>query len=282
VSSSRHSRRPGRVRGPSSPEQSELPPIRKSLGQHFLNDGRALGRIVDALQLSGEETVLEIGPGRGALTQRLVPLAKRLVLIEYDRKLAEILRGRYAETPSVEVVESDVLQTELGALARGPYVLVGNVPYYIVTPILFHALVRPRPDRAVYLVQREVADRLAASPGSKAYGALSVNVQSVARAELIAKVPAGAFHPPPRVESAIVRVTPRPDPVIEPGEEAAFRAFVQAAFGMRRKQMRRVLRSIAAIDAEQADAILAAAGIDPEARPETLDPGAFAKLLRAL
>ncbi|HVZ76756.1 MAG TPA: 16S rRNA (adenine(1518)-N(6)/adenine(1519)-N(6))-dimethyltransferase RsmA [Gemmatimonadaceae bacterium] len=259
-----------------------LPPVRKSLGQHFLADSRALSRIVDALQLTGQETVLEIGPGRGALTDLLVPRAARLVLIEYDRALAALLRDRYAAMPSVEVVEADVLQVNLAALAGGPYVLVGNVPYYITTPILFHALVEPRPARAVYLVQREVAERLAASPGTSEYGALSVNVQAVARVEMIAKVPAGAFRPPPKVDSAIVRVTPRPDPVVTPAEEARYRSLVQGAFGMRRKQMRRVTRTLASLDAERAEDVLRRAGIGAEVRPETLSPAEFASLLRAL
>src|SRR5262249_48387107 len=139
-----------------------LPPIRKSLGQHFLNDPRILQRIVDALELSGEETVVEIGPGRGSLTALLAPAAKRLVLIEDDRMIAARLREQYAASPSVTVVEADVLTVNLGEVAGGPYLLVGNVPYYITTPILFHALEPPRPDRAVYLMQREVADRIVA------------------------------------------------------------------------------------------------------------------------
>ncbi len=268
--------------GPLRRDRAGFPPVRKSLGQHFLNDPRALGRIVDALQLTGVETVLEIGPGRGALSERLVPLAGRLVLIEYDRALADLLRQRYAGVPAVEVVQADVLTADLGALAGGPYVLVGNVPYYITTPILFHALERPRPERAVYLVQREVADRLAAPPGSRVYGALSVNVQAVAIPEFIAPVPAGAFKPPPKVESAIVRIVPREPPAVTAGEEAGFRKLVQDVFGMRRKQMRRILRSVAALDAERAETVLRAVGIDPEARPETLSPDAFASLLRAL
>ena len=268
--------------GPPRRDRAGFPPVRKSLGQHFLNDTRALARIVDALQLTGVETVLEIGPGRGALTERLVPHARRLVLIEYDRALADLLRQRYAAVPTVEVVEADVLSTDLGALAGGPYVLVGNVPYYITTPILFHALERPRPERAVYLVQREVADRLVAAPGSRVYGALSVNVQAVAIPEFIAAVPAGAFRPPPKVESAIVRIVPREPPAVTADEETRFRKLVQEVFGMRRKQMRRIVRSVAALDAEGAEAVLRAAGIDPEARPETLSPDAFAALLRAL
>jgi 16S rRNA (adenine1518-N6/adenine1519-N6)-dimethyltransferase len=257
-----------------------FPPIRKSLGQHFLSDTRILGRIADALELEPSDTVLEIGPGRGALTDLLIPRAKRVVAIEYDRALAELLREKYASAPNVDVIEANVLTADFAALAAGPYTLVGNVPYYITTPILFKALERPRPDRAVYLVQREVADRLAASPGSREYGALSVNVQAFARVERIARVPAGAFHPPPRVDSAVVRVTPLVEQVVRPDEEPGFRAMVQAAFGMRRKQLRRVLRGLFALSAEEAEARLESAGIDPRARPETLSPEKFALLLR--
>jgi 16S rRNA (adenine1518-N6/adenine1519-N6)-dimethyltransferase len=257
------------------------PPIRKSLGQHFLNDRRILQRIVDGLELRGGETVIEIGPGRGSLTELLVPVAHRLVLIEYDRALAAQLRARYASSLSVSVIEADVLTVDLGAVAGGAYSVVGNVPYYITTPILFHALQAPRPERAVYLVQREVADRIVAAPGSDEYGALSVNVQAVALARLLFRVAPGSFVPPPKVESAAVRIEPRPDPVITPAEETTFRRFVRDAFGMRRKQMRRVLREVLAIGAEQASAMLASSGIDPAARPETLSPEDFARVVRA-
>ncbi len=257
------------------------PPIRKSLGQHFLNDRRILERIADALDLTGNETVLEIGPGRGSLSDVLLPRAKRLVLIEYDRALAALLRERYATTPSVEVIEADVLTVDLGKVADGDFRLVGNVPYYITTPILFHALEPPRPTRAVYLVQREVADRIVASPNSKEYGALTVNVQAVAIPRMLFRVAPGSFQPPPKVESAVVRIDPRPDPVVTSSEETPFRRFVQEAFGMRRKQMRRILRSIWNLNAEAADEVLAGAGIDPSARPETLSPADFARLLRS-
>jgi len=258
-----------------------FPPTRKSLGQHFLSDRRILGRIADALQLKGGETVLEIGPGRGALTDILAERAGRLIAIEYDRALADLLRQRYAKRGNVLIAEADVLEVSLGELAAGPYVLVGNVPYYITTPILFHALVPPRAERAVYLVQREVADRLAASPGSKEYGGLTVNVAAVAKAETLFRVPAGAFSPPPKVESAVVRITPLATPLVQPAEEKTLRTLVQNAFGMRRKQMRRVVRSLLALDAPAADALLAAAHIDPEVRPETLSPEQFVALLRA-
>ncbi len=262
-------------------DRAGFPPTRKSLGQHFLTDRRILSRIADALHLDGGETVLEIGPGRGALTDILVERAGRLIAIEYDRALAEMLRQRYARRNNVLIAEADVLAVSLGELAAGPYVLVGNVPYYITTPILFHALVPPRAERSVYLVQKEVADRLSAAPGTKEYGGLTVNVAAVARAETLFKVPAGAFSPPPKVDSAVVRITPLATPLISLEEERAYRLLVQGAFGMRRKQMRRVLRSLYGIDAVAADAILGATGIDPEVRPETLTPEQFARLLRA-
>jgi 16S rRNA (adenine1518-N6/adenine1519-N6)-dimethyltransferase len=258
------------------------PPIRKNLGQHFLNDRRILQRLVDALEISGGETVIEIGPGRGSLTALLAPRATRLVLIEYDRALAARLRAQYESSPNVSVIEADVLTVNLGEAAGGtPYRLIGNVPYYITTPILFHALEHPRPTRAVYLVQREVAERIVAAPGSGEYGALSANVQATSTAKLLFRVAAGAVNPPPKVESAAVSIEPRADPVVSPDEETAYRRFVLDAFGMRRKQLRRVIRSTWQISAERAEVALAAAGIEPTARPETLSPEQFAALLRA-
>jgi len=256
-----------------------VPPIRKSLGQHFLTDRRILQRIVDALEIAPGETVIEIGPGRGSLTDLLAPRASRLVLVEYDRALADLLRKKYESTPSVSVVEADILEVHLGDLGAGSYKLIGNVPYYITTPILFRALEPPRATRAVFLVQREVADRIVASPGSKEYGALSVNVQAVARAAQVFRVAPGAFHPPPKVESAVIRIDPRDDPVIGAEDEAKFSRFVQAAFGMRRKQMKRVLRSVLNLSPEQAESALLTAHIDPTARPETLSPADFARVL---
>jgi len=255
------------------------PPVRKSLGQHFLSDPRILGRIVDALGPHPDETVVEIGPGRGGLTELLRHRAKRVIAIEVDRALAGMLRDKYAGT-NVEIVEADVLETSLHALVGGDFALVGNVPYYITTPILFHALERPRASRLVFLVQREVADRMAAKPGNKEYGALSVNLQALATVESVFRVPAGAFQPPPKVESAVVRVVPVARPAIEASEEERFKAAVQGMFGMRRKQMRRVVRSLFNLDVERADDVLQRAEIDPEARPETLAPADFARLLR--
>jgi 16S rRNA (adenine1518-N6/adenine1519-N6)-dimethyltransferase len=265
------------------PDRPDLPRPRKRLGQHFLVDRTALERIADALGPTREDTVVEIGPGRGALTDLLSARAKRVVAIELDRDLVPYLRARYREAGNVEVIERDVLELTLAEVAGGgDFLLAGNVPYYITTPILFHALAPPRPARAVYLVQREVAERVVAPPGSRTYGALSVNVQGFAHAELVGRVPAGAFRPPPAVESAILRVTPREEAVVPPSLEPAFRALVQEAFGLRRKQMRRVVRTVASLDPDRADIALVAAGIDPESRPETLAPEDFARLLTQL
>jgi len=262
--------------------RDRLPRPRKRLGQHFLVDRTALERIADALAPTKNDIVVEIGPGRGALTDLLSERAKRVVAIELDRDLVPYLRARYALAGNVEVIERDVLQLRLADVAGDEFLLAGNVPYYITTPILFHALEPPRPTRAVYLVQREVAERVVAPPGSRTYGALSVNVQGFARAELVGRVPAGAFRPPPAVESAILRVTPRADAVVPTSLEADFRSLVQEAFGLRRKQMRRVVRTVARLDADSADRVLRSAEIDPEVRPETLSPDEFARLLHAL
>lgn len=255
---------------------------RKRLGQHFLTDPQILDRIVRALALTGSETVVEIGAGHGALTGRLVPHCGRLIAIELDRDLAPRLRERFSAEPRVTVVESDVLDVSLAELAGGPYSVIGNVPYYITTPILFHALHHPWPVRAVFLVQREVAERLRAEPGGSEYGALSVNVQAVARVENLFRIAPGAFNPPPTVDSAVVRITPRADAVVAPEEEEAFRRFVQTVFAQRRKQLRTIVRSLTQIGADEATAILSACGIVPEARPETLPAARFAQLWRTV
>lgn len=262
--------------------QPRLPPPRKRLGQHFLTDTRALDKIADALDITQSDTVIEIGPGRGALTDRLAARAGRLITIEVDKLLVPILRARYTAQTHVSVIESDVLELALGDVAGGPYLLAGNVPYYITTPIIFHAMTRPRPDRAVFLVQKEVADRATASPGSKEYGALSVNLQALATVTIRGTVKPSAFNPPPSVDSAIVHFVPRSDPVIGAEDEAAFRKLVIASFGLRRKQLRRVVRTVRGLSAEDAETALNAAGLDPEARPETLSALQFARLLYAL
>jgi 16S rRNA (adenine1518-N6/adenine1519-N6)-dimethyltransferase len=261
------------------------PPRLKRFGQHFLADERIVERIADSLEITPGDTVVEIGPGRGVLTDRLVQRVGahgRVVAIELDRALAGLLRERYAQNNNVQIIERDVLQVDLGEAAGAEYLLAGNVPYYITTPILFHTLRGWIPKRSVFLVQREVAERAAAPPGGRSYGALSVNLQAVAHIESLFDVPPGAFRPPPKVDSAVMRITPLDDAFISPLEREPFQRFTQAVFGLRRKQMTRVLRTILGADAEVTDVLLRTAGIDPTVRPETVSISDFARLFRSV
>lgn len=258
-----------------------LPRPRKRFGQHFLTDRRSLERIVEALAPTPDDTVVEIGPGRGALTELLRARCRRLIAVEIDRDLVQHLRSRYAQDAAIEVVEGDALETDWGALAGPSYLLAGNLPYYITTPLIFRILETPMPRRAVLLVQREVAERLTAEPGSRVYGALSVNVQVTAAVDVVGRVSPGAFQPRPRVDSSIVLLTARIHPSLGRDEEPAFRKFVQAVFGMRRKQLVRVLRELWIPDPAAAAKILSETGLDPTARPETLAPEDFVRLYRA-
>lgn len=276
-----------------SRDAAGFPPTLKRLGQHFLADPVALERIVDALAPTAGDTVVEIGPGRGALTELLLPRVGRLVAVELDRALAGLLEQRYADDPRVAVVERDILKTPLGEIAGDRYLLVGNVPYYITTPILFHTLAGVLPTRAVFLVQREVAERAMAPAGSKTYGALSVNLQVLTEIERMFEIPPGAFRPPPKVDSTVILLRPREVPLISRPEQRAFQQFVQALFGQRRKQLGTILRSLAAgtrsdtaagresRPAANRDAVFAALGIDPSDRPERLTPPQFVALFRA-
>jgi 16S rRNA (adenine1518-N6/adenine1519-N6)-dimethyltransferase len=265
-----------------APRERGQPPVLKKYGQHFLSDERILAAIVDALGPTEADTVVEVGAGRGSLTDILVERSGRVVAVEIDRALAKQLGERYRNKPNVQVVQGDVLETDLHVIGGPDFLLIGNVPYYITTPIVFKALEPPIPRRSVFLVQREVAERMAAKADAEAYGALSVNVAAVANAEQVMTVPAGAFHPPPKVESAVIRLTPRPTPLVNAESLAAFRAFVQAAFGLRRKQMVRVLRTVKALSPERASALLDQAGINPTVRPEVLSPEQFATLFALL
>jgi len=256
------------------------PPVLKRFGQHFLTDRGVLEGIAAAVATNDSDTIIEIGPGRGALTDFLATRPNRLIGIEIDRALAENLRRRYSSNDRVTIIEQDVLDLDLSSLSEGPWVVAGNVPYYITTPILFHVLKPPFPRQAVFLVQREVAQRIVSPPGSKTYGALSANLQAVSRAEILMNVPPRAFTPRPKVHSAVVRMTPRNDPVVEGVEVQRFRTFVQALFGMRRKQLGNSLRSASRLSAEEAAALLRDAGIDQKERAESLSPSQLADLMR--
>lgn len=255
----------------------------RRLGQHFLFDPRILDRIVDAIEPSPDDAVVEIGPGKGSLTERLLPRVGRVVAIEKDRAMAGQLRERWAAESRLTVVEDDALAVDwqVAAGAAG-WKVIGNVPYYITAPLIEKAVTPPEPAVAVYLVQREVADRLVASPGTKTFGSLTVGVRVVASVERLFPVPAGAFRPPPKVHSAVVRLRPLAGPLVEPGERRPFRTFVQALFSRRRKQLGGILRTVWAAEADLVAERLQQEGIDPTLRPENLDVPQFVALFRAV
>ena len=256
-----------------------MPRAKRRLGQHFLSDRRILERIADALDATSHDTVLEIGPGPGGLTEVLAGRVGTLVAIEKD---AELIAGLRATVANATIVEADALEADWHAIAGPDFLVAGNIHYNITSPLIDKALTPPRPRRIVFLVQREVADRVGAAPGSEAYGALSVGVQAVARAERLFTVAAGAFHPRPRVDSAVLRLTPLAAPLVGDAEVAPFRRLVVGLFGFRRKQIGRGLRELTGWSADRVEEALGVAGIDPRVRPETVAPGPFVALLRSL
>jgi 16S rRNA (adenine1518-N6/adenine1519-N6)-dimethyltransferase len=256
-----------------------VPRAKRRLGQHFLSDPRILDRIADALGATPRDTVLEIGPGPGGLTAALAERAGRVVAIEKDAELVPALRERFSR---ITVVEGDALELDWPSLGGPAALVAGNIPYNITSPLIDKALTPPRPSRIVFLVQKEVADRVTAEPGGGTYGALSVGVQAVARAERLFVVPAGAFHPRPKVDSAVLRLTPLDAPLVHDAEVARFRRLVVGLFGYRRKQLGRGVRELTGWAPDRVADVLARAEVDPAARPETLPPAAFVRLLRLL
>ena len=210
------------------------------LGQHFLIKGAILDRIAAAACPAPEELVIEIGPGRGALTEKLLKRADRVLAVELDPWLAGRLRQRFASEPRLEVMQADVLDTDLNQWGRAP--IAGNLPYYIATPILERA-VRSPAARAVFLIQKEVADRLVAHPGQRAYGFLTVQTALFANARKLFEVKPAAFRPPPQVDSAVVLLEPRerPSGLADP---CAFLEFVGHCFRHKRKTIRNNLAEI--------------------------------------
>ncbi|CAN5814638.1 16S rRNA (adenine(1518)-N(6)/adenine(1519)-N(6))-dimethyltransferaseRsmA [soil metagenome] len=262
-----------------------FPRAKRSLGQNFLVDPNIQRRIAEAIRPGPDDEVLEIGPGQGALTQHLAGTVRRLVLVELDDELARRLARQFEDRPDVEVVHADVLDVPLERISADPAGLkvIGNIPYNITTPILFALLERrPRPREIVLMVQREVADRILAPPGSKTYGALAVGVQTVADVERVMNVGKKAFRPVPDVESAVIRVVPHAPPRLTRDEEAALRALTRAAFGQRRKQFQRILRDAYRLTHEDVSRLEGETGLDLQARPETFAPERFVELARVL
>ncbi|QIA26160.1 16S rRNA (adenine(1518)-N(6)/adenine(1519)-N(6))-dimethyltransferase RsmA [Thermaerobacter sp. PB12/4term] len=261
----------------------------RRLGQNFLVDDYWAERIVAAVEPGPDDLVIEVGPGLGALTERLAQRAGRVRAVEVDRRLAAALRERLGHLPNLELVEGDILAVDLDRLvsrrdpAEGPVKLASNLPYAITSPFLVRWLEAPiRWERAVLTLQAEVVDRLVAAPGAAAYGALTVLVAYHARVERLGTVPAGAFWPRPEVDSAVVRLWPHPRPPVAVVDPAALFALVRAAFSQRRKRLANALAAHPAVERAQAEAACRAAGIDPGTRPETVDLEGFARLANQL
>lgn len=252
---------------------------KKSWGQNFLGDARSLGAIAEACSLGPGETVVELGAGLGHLTRRLAATGANVVAVERDRELVPILEKELA-LPNVRIVAANAAELTFAEVAgTRPVAVVGNLPYHLTSPILFEVL-RQRADisKAIFLVQREVAERVSAPPGGRDYGLLSVLLQLHAEVESVVDVPRGAFHPPPQVESSAVRIDFLPKPRAEVRDPERFEKLVRAAFSQRRKQ---VANSLEAGGFANAHELLQKAGIDPKSRAEVLSPADFAALERA-
>jgi 16S rRNA (adenine1518-N6/adenine1519-N6)-dimethyltransferase len=245
---------------------------RKRFGQHFLTDPGIIDAIVRAVHPAGDDVLVEIGPGRGAITEPLARRAGHLHIVELDRDLAAQLRAQYRDNAHVSVHEADALQFDFGVLGERVRI-VGNLPYNISTPLLFHLLdFRERIIDMHFMLQKEVVNRMAAAPGSKAYGRLGIMLGCYLDIEPLFDVPPEAFEPPPAVHSAVVRLDPLPQGTYRIDDDAALSALVAKAFMQRRKTLRNALRAVA--DSSDFDAV----GIDPRLRPEQLAIADYVRL----
>ena len=259
--------------------------LRKALGQHWLVDRRVLGRIARAADITPEDTVIEVGAGTGLLTALLAQRSARLIAVEVDPELAAALRERFRDREHVHVLEANVLSVapeEL--LARGggglPYVVVGNLPYFIGSAIVRHFLAaRAQPRRLLVTLQAEVARNVAAAPGDMTF--LSAEVQYYAEPRLLFEVPPSAFRPPPKVRSAVLRLDTRHGTAVEVDDREAFFRLVQAGFAARRKQLRNALAIGLGCGPAEAEALLLEAGLDAGRRAQTLTLQEWAALYRA-
>ena len=256
---------------------------RKSLSQNFLTDPAALDAIVEAAELEPGDRVVEIGPGLGVLTRRLLAAGASVIAVEVDARLAEYLRAELYGVEGFELIEADALSLHPREMFLGqPIKVVANIPYHITSPLLHAFLEGERPpELIVLLVQLEVAERVAAPPGRMSY--LSVFAQNVASAEVLARVPAAAFEPAPEVDSAVLRLRRRAVPIVPAGDEREpFYRIVQAGFRQRRKQVHNGLSRELPVDREAIAAALAGCGVNPERRPQTLTLGEWACLTTVL
>ncbi|WP_242113004.1 16S rRNA (adenine(1518)-N(6)/adenine(1519)-N(6))-dimethyltransferase RsmA [Luteimonas aquatica] len=253
-------------------------PAKKSLGQHFLHERGIVEKILLAVDPRPGDRLVEIGPGQGAMTFPLLDRHGALTAIEFDRDLLAPLTEQARAHGDLTLIHADVLDVDFTALAGegGPIRLVGNLPYNLSSPILFHALEHAAGGAAIrdmhFMLQKEVVERMAAGPGSKVYGRLSVMLQAYCQVTALFSVAPGAFRPPPKVDSAVVRLVPRPTEAVGIRDARRFSDLVRAGFGQRRKTLRNALQAVCG--AEE----IAAAGIDPQARAEQLPVADFVRL----
>jgi len=266
--------------------------FKKSLGQNFLIDTNVLNRIVDFAEMSSETAAIEIGPGIGALTEQLAKRAKKVIAFEIDQRLLPILKETLEPYDNVKIIHSDVLKANVKQVVEEEFeqdqdiMVVANLPYYVTTPILFKLLEEQLPIRGiVVMLQKEVADRIAAAPGTKDYGSLSIALQYYTEAETVMIVPRTVFVPQPNVDSAVIRLTKRKQPAVTVQDEAFFFEVVRASFAQRRKTlMNNLVNNLQGIpkDKDLLEQTLQEAGIDPKRRGETLTIEEFGRLSDAL
>ncbi len=261
----------------------------KSLGQNFVIDSQVIRKIVEAARLEAEDVVVEVGAGMGSLTEALAETAAKVYALEIDRRILEFLREKYGDNdPVVEIVPGDALDFDFAALGNRwtrKLKVVANLPYEISSPMIFRLLEnRNLFSSWVLMLQKEVAQRIVAGRGTKEYGPLSVWCQLYTRPEIVFIIPPRAFHPRPKVDSAVVRFEILPEPVVEVTDERAFQRVIRSAFGYRRKTLVNALRmgGFASLTKEKISQALQDLGIDPETRGEVLSLQQFSGLARAL
>ena len=259
--------------------------LSKNLGQNFLTDKNIIDRIIESAEIGPDDLVIEIGPGIGVITREAAETARKVIAVEIDKNLIPILKETLSDVDNVEIVNQDILKTDVNQLiaSLGNSIsrvkIIGNLPYYITTPIIMKLLEDGvKANSITVMMQKEVADRIKAFPGSKAYGALSVAVQYYCTVEAVVNVPKEVFVPQPKVDSTVLRLNIREEAPVKLLNREIFFRCVKAGFGQRRKTLLNSLMGIEGITKEGVKAALEAAGIDPSRRAETLDLEEFAKL----
>ena len=262
--------------------------LSKSLGQNFITDKSVIERIVEGSDVGEDDLVIEIGPGIGVLTAEAAESAAKVVAIEIDKKLIPILAETLADYDNIRVVNQDILKTDINEIIReeretgsfaGGVKIMGNLPYYITTPIIMGILEKGvEADSITIMMQKEVADRIKAAPGGKIYGAISAAVQYYCEVEQVASVPKEVFVPRPKVDSAVLKLSIRKERPVDLIDEKSFFACIKAGFGQRRKTLLNSLTGVNGLPKEDVKEILEAAGVDPARRAETLDIKEFAAI----